>query len=115
MKIKLQLLAAVGLASLVMVPCAFADVIQDHYGKWLGKISIPNGPTLSAGIELFARADGSLGASMASPDQGVIVLSADHVMATGNRIEIGIALVGITWKLRADPDALLAKLNRAVW
>jgi pimeloyl-ACP methyl ester carboxylesterase len=112
MKTRLQLLAAVGMASLLMMPGAFADIIQDHYGKWLGKISIPNGPTLSAGIELFARADGSLGASMASPDQGVFALAADHVSATGNVIELGIALVGITWKLRADPDTLVGEARQ---
>ena len=109
MKHKLQLLAAVGMASLFMVPSAFSDVVQDHYGKWLGKISIPNGPTLSAGVELFARADGSPGASMASPDQGIFALSADHVSATGNVVEIRIAPLGITWKLRADSDALVGE------
>jgi uncharacterized protein len=112
MKNKLQFLAAVGMASMFMVPSAFADVIQDHYGKWLGKISIPNGPTLSAGIELFARADGSLGAVMASPDQGVFALSADHASATGNLIEVGIAVVGITWILRADPDVLVGEARQ---
>jgi hypothetical protein len=72
MKNRLQLLAAVGMVSLFMVSTAFADVIQDHYGKWLGKISIPNGPTLSVGIELFARADGSPGASMAFDRRTVV-------------------------------------------
>ena len=107
-----QLLVSAGMASLLMANSAVADVIQDHYGKWLGKISIPNGPTLSAGVELFARADGSLGASMASPDQGVFALSADHVSATGNLIELWVAPVGVTWKLRADPDALVGEARQ---
>ncbi|HTB68542.1 MAG TPA: alpha/beta fold hydrolase [Steroidobacteraceae bacterium] len=112
MKTRFQLLAALGMASLWMMPSAFAAVIQDHYGKWLGKISIPNGPTVSTGIELFARADGSLGASMASPDQGVFALSADQVSATGNVIEIGVAMVGITWHLTAAPDALAGEVRQ---
>ncbi len=112
MKTKLPFLAALGMASVLLMPSAFADVIQDHYGKWLGKISIPNGPTLSAGIGLFARADGSLGASMASPDQGVFGLSADRASATGNLIEIGVSQVGITWELRADSDALVGEARQ---
>ncbi len=112
MKNRLPLLAAVGMVSLFMLSTAFADVIQDHYGKWLGKISIPNGPTFSVGIELFARADGSLGASLASPDQGVFSLSADHVSASGNQIELGVAQLGIQLKLRADPDALIGEVRQ---
>ncbi|HEY6457772.1 MAG TPA: alpha/beta fold hydrolase [Steroidobacteraceae bacterium] len=108
----MQLLAALGMASLLMMPSAFADVIQDHYGKWLGRISIPGGPTLSAGIELFARADGSLGASMASPDQGVFALPADLVSVNGNLIEIDINPVGIKWALRAATDALVGEARQ---
>jgi pimeloyl-ACP methyl ester carboxylesterase len=91
---------------------ASAGAIEDHYGMWLGKISAPNLPTLSTGVELFARADGSLGANWASPQQGIFGFPADHVSVTGNLVEFRLAGFGITFKLRADPDALVGEFRQ---
>ena len=56
---------------------ALAGVIEDHYGRWLGKLSIPQGPTLATGIELFPRIDGSHGASLTVAEQGAFGLPVD--------------------------------------
>lgn len=42
---------------------------------WLGLLQVPNGPQLRVVIEVFEKADGTLGAAMHSPDQGKMNLT----------------------------------------
>lgn len=86
--------------------------IDAYYGKWLGKIVMPNGPTFSTGIDIFQRADGSAGASMASPDQGVFSIPADYVALTATDATIKIAMLNIEWRLQPRSDLLAGEVHQ---
>src|SRR5665213_2466662 len=86
---------------------ALAGVIEDHYGKWLGKLSIPQGPTLATGIELFPRIDGSPGASLTVAEQGAFGLPVDQVDSMNGSIRLVVSILGIRLELRPDGDALV--------
>ncbi len=86
---------------------ASAGVIEDHYGKWLGKLSIPQGPTLATGIELFPRIDGSPGASLTVAEQGAFGLPVDQVDSADGGIRLAISILGIRLELRPGGDALV--------
>jgi uncharacterized protein len=60
------------LVLLALQQAAHAGVLNEHQGSWLGEMTIPNGPTIKIGTELFTRADGSPWASIAVPDQGLL-------------------------------------------
>jgi uncharacterized protein len=97
-------LAALGPAS--------AGVIEDHYGQWLGTLSIPQGPTLRVGLDLFARVDGSAGASLLSPDQNPVALPVDGLSAVDGRIHIVLSQQGIQLDLRPDGNELAGETRQ---
>jgi uncharacterized protein len=101
-----------GLLSLFCVGSAGAGVIEDHFGKWLGKVNVPNGPTLRTGIELFARADGSPGANFVSPDQGQFNIPVDRVSLTDDRIELTLSALGIHVRVEPKGDALVGEAQQ---
>lgn len=53
-------------------PACVADPLHDHRGRWLGDMTLPNGQVMKIGADLYARADGSAWASIASPDQDML-------------------------------------------
>lgn len=74
--------------------------LADHPGAWLGDMKIREGFSLKIGAELYSRADGSLWASLASPDQGVYDIPAIAVREAGDTIEMeldGLSLK-LTWR-----------------
>jgi hypothetical protein len=89
-------------AWLAATAAAHAGIVEDHYGRWMGTISVPQGPTLRLGLELFARADGSPGGRLVSPDQGDFNVPVDGVMESGGAIEVSAPIVGM--RLRLHPD-----------
>ena len=99
-------LAAAGAAWLAATAIAHAGVVDDHYGRWMGKLSIPNGPTLRLGLELLARADGSPGGRLVSPDQGDFNVPVDRVTESGGQIEVSAAVVGMRLRLHASGEHL---------
>lgn len=91
---------AVSLAVLLAFPsAAYAGPVQDHQGRWLGDMVIPNGPTLKIGAEFFTRADGSAWASAASPDQGSYDIPVSNVEEIGDTVELdlNVAKLKLTW------------------
>ena len=76
-----------------------AGPLQDHQGRWLGDMAIPNGPTLKIGAEFYTRADGSLWASIASPDQGAYDQPVSSVKEDGDTVELdlNVATLKLTW------------------
>jgi len=66
----MAILKTIALAALLAAQAAHAGVLAEHPGRWMGAITIPDGPTLRLGADIYTRADGSTWASMASPDQG---------------------------------------------
>lgn len=91
---------ATSLALLLAFSCPVnAGPVEDHQGRWLGNMVIPDGPTLKIGAELFTRADGSLGASMASPDQGGYDIPVARIKETGDSAELdfGFGQLKLTW------------------
>lgn len=87
---------------LAMQTVAQAGVLKDHQGHWLGDMKIPNGPTLKIGAELFTRADGSLWASVASPDQDAYDIPVKSIQETGDSLDLDISFA--TLKLTWDKD-----------
>jgi len=61
----------------------------------MGTPAILHGPEPSTGIELFHRADGSLGAVLVSPDQDPIELPVDRVPTVNGEIRLSMPSVGI--------------------
>lgn len=86
--------------------------LADLQGKWLGSLQIPDGPTLSAGIELFTKADGQVGANMVSPDQGVAVMPIDAVNWTNGELVVDAGAIGARIVLRPDSGSLNGLLNQ---
>ena len=86
--------------------------LADLQGKWLGSLQIPDGPTLAAGIELFTRADGRIGANMVSPDQGVAVMPIDGVQFQNGELTIAAGAIGAEIVLRTDAGQLTGALKQ---
>jgi pimeloyl-ACP methyl ester carboxylesterase len=114
--------AFLSLALLAALPCARADVLQDHPGHWMGDMKLPDGHILKMGAELFTRADGSAWASIASPDQGAYDIPVKAVTKEGNDgvlLDIGFGAMQLTWvrdhfqaEWRQGEDKLPIELRR---
>lgn len=78
---------------------AAAGVLEDRPGRWLGELTIPDGPTLRLGAELYRRADGTPWASVASPDQGVIDIPVTAIREDGATLALTLssAQLTLTW------------------
>jgi pimeloyl-ACP methyl ester carboxylesterase len=99
-------LTSASAACLAAASIAHAGVVQDHYGRWMGKVTIPQGPTLSTGVELLERADGSAGGRLVSPDQGDFNVPLDLVSEADGAIEATAPTAGITLHLVPVGDRL---------
>ena len=93
-------------------PAIRAGTVEELYGKWLGTLEIPQGPKFRTGIELFPRADGSPGATLISPDQGLIELPVEQVQVVDGGIHLVISSVGIDLNLRPDGDELVGQVRQ---
>ena len=92
--------SALSLALLLAFPPALqAGPLQDHQGRWLGSMVIPNGPTLKIGAEFFTRADGSVWASAASTDQHSYDIPVSTIKEDGDTVELdlNVAKLKLTW------------------
>ena len=78
---------------------AHAGPLQDHQGRWLGDMAIPNGPTLKIGAEFFTRADGTAWASAASTDQASYDIPVSNIKEDGDAVELdlNVAKLKLTW------------------
>lgn len=84
---------------LSLQPFVHASVLSDHPGHWLGDLKSPGRPTIRLGAELFARADGSAWASVASPDQDAYDIPVTEIREHGETIELEMpfAVLALTW------------------
>ncbi|MES3025256.1 MAG: alpha/beta fold hydrolase [Pseudomonadota bacterium] len=73
-----------------------AGVLKDHPGLWLGGMKIPEGPTVKIGAEIFTRADGSLWASVASPDQDAYDIPLQSVQEDGASVSLKHSVFSLT-------------------
>lgn len=88
------------LATLLLLSSVIrAGVLKDHPGHWLGGMKTPEGPTLKIGAELFTRADGSVWASVSSPDQDAFDIPVARVRESGDSVELDLsfATLALTW------------------
>jgi pimeloyl-ACP methyl ester carboxylesterase len=78
---------------------ASAGILQEHQGRWMGQIEVPDGPTLKIGAELFTRADGSYWASVSSPDQNVYDIPVKSIKESEDTLELDLvfAAMKLTW------------------
>ena len=95
---KLRALALVTLIAVQTAACA--DPLRDHAGRWMGDLKLPNGAVLKIGVDLYARADGTTWASVASPDQGVYDIPVKTIRAEPDDavvLDIDNATLKLTW------------------
>jgi len=94
--------AALLVSLLSILPCARADALTDHPGRWLGKLTLPSGQVLPIGAEFFTRADGAPWAKIASPDQFVYdvpVKAITHEADDALVLDAGAARMQLRWKV----------------
>jgi hypothetical protein len=79
-----------------------AGVLADHPGRWMGEVPPPpgvSGPALKIGVDIFKRADGSLWASFASPDQKLYHAPVRKVTdADEAEVDFSFATFTLRWK-----------------
>lgn len=57
-----------GLALLLALQAtADAGVLQDHAGRWMGDLKLPDGQVLKMGVDIFARGMGRCGPVFLAP------------------------------------------------
>jgi pimeloyl-ACP methyl ester carboxylesterase len=96
-------LPAVGLAQTPPVPQSA------YYGKWLAQ-----GPSqLATGVELFERADGTLGAVLVLPGRGLFGGLIDGVAIDGRRISLSAVQADLTLRLTATGHSLSGEARQA--
>ena len=93
---------------------AFAQTqIKDAQGAWLGTISIPNGPTLRVGVEVFKRANNEWGANVASLDQMSRYMTSDIALQNNIlTVQLREAPIKITGQLSADDKTIAAEFTQ---
>ena len=98
MKTSLQYAFAMALG-LTLPSIASAGIVQEHQGRWLGEMKVPDGRLLKIGADLFTRADGTYWASVSSPDQNVYDIPVKSIKESGDTLELdlGTAAVKLTW------------------
>ena len=72
-------------------------------GNWFGHIQLPSA-TMEIGLEIFTKADGSLGANMTSPQQGNRYMLVSSITFKNNQLEL---------KLHGAPIRVVAVLQEA--
>ena len=76
------------------VTAAASNHPENIQRKWLGKLEIPNGSKLTVTIEIFEKADRTLGAVMGSPDQGRTGIPVDALTWADDKIRFDIKALG---------------------
>lgn len=90
--------AALAFSTLLALP-AGAGVLQEHQGRWMGDMKLPNGASIKIGADLFMRADGAPWASVASPDQGGYDIPVRSITETadGALLDFSFATMQLRW------------------
>ncbi|MES3022276.1 MAG: alpha/beta fold hydrolase [Pseudomonadota bacterium] len=97
-------------ALLALHPGANGGVLQERQGLWLGELKTPDGRTLRLGAELLTRADGSLWASFASPDQDAYDIPVKGVAETEQGVELDLSFA--TMKMTWDKDHFIGEFTQ---
>lgn len=89
---------ALVLSTLLALP-AGAGIVQEHQGRWMGDMKLPDGASLKMGVDLFMRADGTPWASVASPDQESFDIPVKSISETpgGAVLDFSIATMQLRW------------------
>lgn len=111
---------ALALSTLLALP-ASAGVLQEHQGRWMGNMKLPNGAWLKIGAHLYTRADGKPWASVASPDQGGYDIPVRSISETsdGALLDFSFATIELRWAgdhfdamFRQNADAMPVAMTR---
>ncbi|MFC4347114.1 alpha/beta hydrolase family protein [Kordiimonas lipolytica] len=97
-----------------VVPAAAMQTMDDITGAWQGDMQVPDGPTFRIGLEVFRKADGQMGANVASLDQGVRYMSVSRLTYLNGRITVVLASadVSISGLLEEDGKSIAAVFNQ---
>lgn len=105
-----QLLAATALSCSALAQTQ----IENVEGAWLGAMAIPNGPTLTIGIEVFQKADGAWGGNVASLDQGVRYMPVSAVTVESDTFTLTLAgaPISVVGDVSQDQQSIDADFNQ---
>jgi len=95
-----------GMIGFAAVAAAASNDSENIQRKWLGKLEIPNGSKLTVTIEIFEKADRTLGAVMGSPDQGRTGIPVDELTWADGKIRLDIKALGGVIEGTVNQDGL---------
>ena len=87
----MHLLRIALMCSTLIAQPAGAAVLQDHQGRWMGDMKLPDGAKIKFGVHLFTRADGLPWASVSSPDQDAFDLPVRRISESADGIELDLS------------------------
>jgi pimeloyl-ACP methyl ester carboxylesterase len=93
---------------------ASASLVQEHQGRWMGDMKLPNGATLKFGADLFIRADGTPWASVASPDQDAYDIPVRRISETPDGVELDFSFATLTMQWQGDHFKAVNRQGKAV-
>jgi pimeloyl-ACP methyl ester carboxylesterase len=93
---------------------ASASLVQEHQGRWMGDMKLPNGVTLKFGADLFIRADGRPWASVASPDQDAYDIPVRRISDTADGVELDFSFATLTMQWDGDRFKAINRQGKAV-
>ncbi len=88
------------LAALVCAPASGVAAAQlpiagpSVVGYWQGRLNIPGGGGLTIGLNIRAELNGSLAATLDSPDQGAMGIPASAVSVAGGIVRVEVSSIG---------------------
>lgn len=88
--------------------------LSDLAGSWMGDMQIPNGPTLTIGLEVFKKADKQWGANVTSMDQGNRYIPVSHIQLENQTLTVALqgAPITIVGQVNTDAGTIEAKFNQ---
>lgn len=99
----MKLLVKIALVlSTLLAQSASASLLQEHQGRWMGDMKLPNGVTIKFGADLFTRADGAPWASVASPDQGGYDIPVRRITQKGDGVELDFSFATLQMRWAGD-------------
>lgn len=89
------------LCALLALP-AQAGILQDHPGRWMGDMKLPDGATFRIGADIFTRADGVPWASVSSPDQDSYDIPVRRISEIPGAVELDFSFATMQMRWTGD-------------
>ncbi len=111
----MKLLVQIALVlSTLLSTSANAALLQEHQGRWMGDMTLPNGARIKFGADLYTRADGAPWASVASPDQGGYDIPVRRITETPDGVELDFSFASLQMRWTGDRFEAINRQGDAV-